>query len=247
MIAKFQKTSLQLSPMVLHDMGHWPGLTQSEALRLSVERGHYLSSLNSEAVADLADEYAPILREALQDLGYEDYRLVVRSLPAIVEGFLCEENRAWNYERGDQHELKPGELIEKLRGMNAIERIGVLDCIVAERQRRFEVGATAQETSRQTQAPRAADFEREVRERWRLAQVEGASYVDINAGEVHRKLGGYPGPGNAMANCCQVMERLREASDQVRESPRKGKGASLTIRYFLPRSGKSTAAGRRAV
>src|SRR5271166_1694621 len=109
MAAKFQKTSLQLSPMVLDDMGHWPGLTQSEALRLSVERGHYLSSLNSEEIAGLADEYAPILREALQDLGYEDYRLAVRSLPAIVAGFLCEESHAWNYEQGDQHELKPSQ------------------------------------------------------------------------------------------------------------------------------------------
>jgi hypothetical protein len=136
MAAKFQKTSLQLSPMVLHDMEHWPGLTRSEALRLSVERGHYLSSLNSEEIAALADEYAPILREALQDLGYEDYRLAVRSMPAIVVGFLSEESQAWNYEHGDQHELRPSDLVEKLKSMNAMERIGILDCVVAERHRK---------------------------------------------------------------------------------------------------------------
>ena len=137
MAAKFQKTSLQLSPVVLGDLGHWPGITRSEALRLSLERGHYLSCLNSEDIANLASEYAPILREALEDLNYEDYRLAARSLPAIVAGFLSEENnRSWHYEGGDQHELLPGELSEKLKALNPLERIGILDCVVAERHRK---------------------------------------------------------------------------------------------------------------
>lgn len=146
MAGKYQKTSLQLSPMVLHDMEHWPGLTQSEALRLSVERGHYLSTLNSEEIADLADEYAPILRKALEDLGYEDYRLAARSLPSIVVGFLREESQSWSYERGDQHELLPSELVEKLEHMNAVERIGILDCVVAERHRRADTMTKARES-----------------------------------------------------------------------------------------------------
>lgn len=120
--------------MVLHDMDRWPGLTRSEALRLAIERGHYVSTLNAEEVSSLATHYAPILREALRDLDYKDYRLVARSLPALVAGFLSEQNnRSWRYEGGDHCDLNPGELIEKLTALNAVERFGILDCIVAER------------------------------------------------------------------------------------------------------------------
>jgi len=145
-MAKFQKTSLQVSPTILHDMDHWPGITRSEALRLSVERGHYLSTINSENTASLADEYAPILREALEDLDYEDYRLVSRSLPAIVQGFISEQNnRSWRGEVGDQQELDPYELLKKLSALSAAERMGILDCAVAERHRR---AARAKEASK---------------------------------------------------------------------------------------------------
>jgi hypothetical protein len=234
MTAKFQQTSLQLPPAILYDMGHWPGLTQSEALRLSIERGHYLSSLNSEEIAAVADEYAPILREALADLDYGDYRLVARSLPSIVSGFLCEESHSWSYEGGDEHELLPSQLVERLTAMNAMERIGILDCVVAERHRR------AEKTDEDTRLPAARDFEREIRERWMLSQKQGASYVDIKAGDLHRELGGYPSKNgqHRMADCCQVMTRLKQAGDVVRQTPPKGKGASLVIRYFLPRVAK---------
>ena len=136
MSAKLQKTSLQLSPAVLQDMDHWPGLTRSEALRLSIERGHYVSKLNSEQISNLALHYAPILREALEDLDYTDYRLVARSLPALVAGFVSEQNnRSWQYEGRDQHDLSPKELVERLAALNPTERIGILDCVVAERRR----------------------------------------------------------------------------------------------------------------
>jgi hypothetical protein len=135
--AKLQKTSVQLSPTVFSDMATWPGLSQSEAIRLSVERGHYLSTLDSERIAGIAGEYAPILLGALEDLGYEDYRIVARSLPAIVSGYVDENNNlTWRYEAGDQHDLDPHKLIETLSGLGAEGRIGILDCTVAERHRR---------------------------------------------------------------------------------------------------------------
>jgi hypothetical protein len=120
--------------MVLRDMDSWPGLTRSEALRLSIERGHYVSTLKAEEVSGIALHYAPILREALADLEYKDYRLVARSLPALVVGFLSEQNnRSWRHEGGDQHELDEKKLIEDLTALNAMERISILDCVVAER------------------------------------------------------------------------------------------------------------------
>lgn len=115
-------------------MDNWPGITRSEALRLMVERGHYLSTLNAESVSCLALHYDPILSEALQDLDCGDYRLAARSLPAIVAGFVTEQSRSWRDDRGG--ELLPSELVTKLEALNAIDRICVLDCVVAERSRK---------------------------------------------------------------------------------------------------------------
>ena len=142
-MAKLQKTSLQLPPAILSKMDRWPGLTRSEALRLTIERGQYLSCLNLERVVEIVEEYAPILRDALEDLGYSDYRLVARSLPQIVAGFFCEVlgehsiSRPWRSELHD-HELIPSELVKKLEPLNTVERIAILDCIVAERHRKAD-------------------------------------------------------------------------------------------------------------
>lgn len=68
------------------------------------------------------------------------------------------------------------------------------------------------------------------------ARREGRASVDVNAGELHRELGGYPGPDHRMAACSQVLwNNYRAEVDEVVSAPPKGKGASLTIRYRLPR------------
>lgn len=71
---------------------------------------------------------------------------------------------------------------------------------------------------------------KEVQER---ARKQGKEYVDINAGDVHRAVGGYPGDDHRMATCCGVMNRLMGLKDEVIATPLKGKGASHCIRYFL--------------
>jgi hypothetical protein len=68
------------------------------------------------------------------------------------------------------------------------------------------------------------------------AESRGSPYVEINAGQLHRKLGGYPGPKHQMPSCCQAMYDEQKAGDQVIRRPPQGKGASLSIRYRLPRS-----------
>jgi hypothetical protein len=85
--------------------------------------------------------------------------------------------------------------------------------------------------------PTAGDFETEIRDRWAVSQKQGATHLDIKAGELHHKLGGYPASdgGHRMPDCCQVMKRLMQAGDTVRHSPPKGAGASLVVRYTLPR------------
>jgi hypothetical protein len=135
--AKLQKTSVQLPPDVFKDMETWLGLSRSEAIRLSIERAHYLSTLDSERIAGIAGEYAPILLGALEDLGYKDYRVAARSLPAIVSGYVRENNNiTWRYEAGDQHELDIETLMQLLNELGTEGRIGILDCTVAERHRR---------------------------------------------------------------------------------------------------------------
>ena len=84
--------------------------------------------------------------------------------------------------------------------------------------------------------PTKEDFLSELRSQFRRAQDRGARYVTINAGELHRRVGGYPSRGgHRMPLCCDVMYRERRNGDEVIAAPPKGKGASLTIRYGLPR------------
>lgn len=83
--------------------------------------------------------------------------------------------------------------------------------------------------------PTADEFRDELRSRLRAGRLRNLPYVDINAGELHRQLGGYPGNSHRMPNCCQVMQAQRQTGDTVISSPLSGMGASLTIRYRLPR------------
>ena len=75
----------------------------------------------------------------------------------------------------------------------------------------------------------------ELRSQLSQAERRGVSYVDINSGELHRKVGDYPGPNQRMSSCCDLMYEEQRAGDKILSSPPKGRGASLTIRYKLPR------------
>jgi 5-methylcytosine-specific restriction protein A len=89
--------------------------------------------------------------------------------------------------------------------------------------------------TRMAMTPCAADFEKEIRRRWKEADERCNPHITIVAGELHRDLGGYPGPDHRMPTCCGVMARLMNGHDAVVTSPPKGKGASLQVRYKLPR------------
>ena len=75
----------------------------------------------------------------------------------------------------------------------------------------------------------------ELRRQWTRAQERGAPYIDIKAGELHRCVGAYPGPDHRMPACCAVLRSEMVGGDTVVQEPPKGQGASLTIRYQLPR------------
>jgi 5-methylcytosine-specific restriction protein A len=83
--------------------------------------------------------------------------------------------------------------------------------------------------------PTTEDFRDELRGRFRRAAERGAKEVEINSGELHRSLGGYPGSDHQMPSCCNVMHEEQRAGDEIVTAPPSGRGASLTIRYRIPR------------
>lgn len=134
MSPKLEKTSVQLAPEMLRWMDAWPGVSRSEAIRLALERAEYLSSLKGEEISDLATKYEPVLGPALEDFGCGDFRTVARALPAIVGGFIEESgNGPWKDAR--DRDLDTADLHKKLQAMHPVERIYLLDCVVARRYR----------------------------------------------------------------------------------------------------------------
>jgi len=86
--------------------------------------------------------------------------------------------------------------------------------------------------------PTSRQFEDQLQEVFRIAQLQGNSEVVVNAGALHRVLGGYPNSRlQRMPICCDVMRRTMKIGDVTIAQPPKGRGATLTIRYALPRPG----------
>jgi hypothetical protein len=71
----------------------------------------------------------------------------------------------------------------------------------------------------------------------RLAKAEdsGRHSTRVRSGDLHRRVGGYPGSSHHMPQCCRIMRAAMLAGDRVIEAPRKGAGANLVIEYRLPR------------
>jgi hypothetical protein len=84
-------------------------------------------------------------------------------------------------------------------------------------------------------AAKADDFQAEINKLLSTAQRCGFVAVEVRAGELHRRIGGYPGTDHRMPICCKTMRKAMGASDAVVQEPDKGAGASFTVRYTLPR------------
>ena len=83
--------------------------------------------------------------------------------------------------------------------------------------------------------PSAEDFRRALQNKIRTAREGGRDSVQVLAGELHRQVGGYPGQNHRMPTCCGVMRSEMCTDDIVVNEPPQGFGASLEIRYILPR------------
>jgi hypothetical protein len=91
----------------------------------------------------------------------------------------------------------------------------------------------------------AAAFRRALRRQFTRAARAGERSVRVQAGALHRLVGGYPGPRHRMPTCCQIMQSERCPGDTVLRSPPRGAGASLTIEYRVPRGSRTAGPKRR--
>ncbi len=84
-------------------------------------------------------------------------------------------------------------------------------------------------------SPSAEDFKDTLLSMLDSAEKEGMAYRDVRAGDLHKKVGGYPGKNHRMPVCCDVMKKFMQKPDSIIKAPAKGHGANLIIRYKLPR------------
>ena len=89
--------------------------------------------------------------------------------------------------------------------------------------------------------PRTRDFRHAIADILNEASLRGDRYVDVRGSDVHRRVGNYPGD-HRMPMCCNAMRSMMTVADVVLKQPPSGKGASLEIRFMLPRRGQSAAA-----
>jgi hypothetical protein len=94
-------------------------------------------------------------------------------------------------------------------------------------------GRTVAQLAPAMAAPNMADFERALEAVFSEARAAGPSSVVVTAADLHRRVGGYPGPNHRMATCCMAMHQRRMPGDLIVSQPPSGKGASLTIRYAV--------------
>jgi hypothetical protein len=79
--------------------------------------------------------------------------------------------------------------------------------------------------------PTAWDFQNRLLAILNGARQTGRSYVDVESGNLHKEVGGYPDPNHRMPVCCEVMRRLMRAGDSVVKEPTSEQAATLIIRY----------------
>jgi len=90
------------------------------------------------------------------------------------------------------------------------------------------------------------EFKEALQRTWSEAAERGMTYVDINAGRLHRDVGGYPGRDHRMPLCSRVMRTamVTEVGDTIVQQPPSGQGARLTVRYVIPRPSATLPARR---
>jgi len=90
--------------------------------------------------------------------------------------------------------------------------------------------------------PTAEEFREQLFEVFCVAAERRQPSVTVKAGDLHRNVGGYPGRRSArMPVCCNVMRGAMLEGDVIVSEPPKGAGATLTVRYRIPRPNRGGA------
>lgn len=94
--------------------------------------------------------------------------------------------------------------------------------------------------------PKREDFESRITQTLNEASQAGRSYLDLKPADLHHAVG-YPAPtGNhRVPLCCAVMRAAMISGGRVVSAPPSGQGASLRIRFRLPREADERSAERR--
>jgi 5-methylcytosine-specific restriction protein A len=71
--------------------------------------------------------------------------------------------------------------------------------------------------------PTAADFRVTLRARMQGAEHASKTTVEINSGQLHREVGGYPGQNHRMPMCCAMMRSEMSAGDGSYRSLRRSR------------------------
>ena len=84
-------------------------------------------------------------------------------------------------------------------------------------------------------SPTTVDFQRQLDAVFALARENALQSIVVKSGDLHAQVGGYPGTNHRMPLCCYVMRKNMKPEDSVISEPPSGLGATLKIRYQLPR------------
>ena len=86
-------------------------------------------------------------------------------------------------------------------------------------------------------APTAEEFATALQRRFANAQSVGRRWLYVTASDLHREVGSYPARGGSdrMPLCVRAMRGAMRDGDSVLCEAPGGGGATLTIRYLLPR------------
>jgi len=109
---------------------------------------------------------------------------------------------------------------------------------IAKREKREEKPPEAEPAKKPAERrlpPTTEDFQAELDKVFAAAQQEGKPFIEVKSGDLHRSVGGYPGRNHRIPLCCTVMKRNMKPGDEILQQPRSGLGATLTIRFELPR------------
>ena len=82
--------------------------------------------------------------------------------------------------------------------------------------------------------PTSEDFRKRLDAVIDAARRRDMDSVTVQAGELHKMVGGYSNRGNhRMRACCRVMKGRMREGDRILSSPQSGYGASLLVLYLL--------------